>query len=130
MKKERRPLLTDRIAQVIIVVVFMSLFTPLAGNVMLLPLEETGVEVFPDTPPIETGLDYNQIWIVYPLMQAAYSSIILWIDENEFTSSVATGKGLSAQTSPLFAALTVPSPRGEGKENRRVGRGEVWRRIL
>ncbi len=77
MKTERRPLLTDRIAQVIIVVVFVSLFTPLAGNVMLIPLEETGVEVFPDTPPIETGLDYNRIWIIYPLMQAAYSSIVL-----------------------------------------------------
>ena len=30
------------------------------------------------------------------------------------------------QTSPLLAKLAFPSPKGEGKENRRFGRGEVW----
>ena len=60
MKKEqRRPLLTDRIAQVIIVVVFVSLFTPLAGR----------------------GAVHNTAYdggvIIYPLMRVAYDRFLL-----------------------------------------------------
>lgn len=96
MKHERRPLITDRVAQVFVVVVFALLFTPLAGREVVHTSARAG-------------------WIIYPLMVIAYDRflfltlltavvviIIHWINLGAFWMSSDNG-----ESSGKVAALIV-----------------------